>query len=143
MTPLDIQDRSLFNTVVLYCWCHSDSASVLLYFTYLSFKRIHVYRLVEHLTISTSSVTKLFSLYFVQISYQPEIYAIYMFYMLSSSLCVSIFSLNTANSWRSFPSKPSLATRTIAFFKFITKIVNNNYAKVNTIMKYKKTKLSG
>ena len=23
-------------TVVLYCWCHSDSASVLLYFTFLS-----------------------------------------------------------------------------------------------------------
>ena len=22
------------STVVLYCWCHSDSASVLLYFTY-------------------------------------------------------------------------------------------------------------
>ena len=24
------------STVVLYCWCHSDSASVLLYFTFLS-----------------------------------------------------------------------------------------------------------
>ena len=24
------------STVVLYCWCHSDSASVLLYFTYIS-----------------------------------------------------------------------------------------------------------
>ena len=23
-------------TVVLYCWCHSDSTSVLLYFTFLS-----------------------------------------------------------------------------------------------------------
>ena len=23
------------STVVLYCWCHSDSASVLLYFTFL------------------------------------------------------------------------------------------------------------
>ena len=23
-------------TVVLYCWCHSDGASVLLYFTFLS-----------------------------------------------------------------------------------------------------------
>ena len=25
------------STVVLYCWCHSDSASVLLYFTFLSY----------------------------------------------------------------------------------------------------------
>ena len=24
------------STVVLYCWCHSDNASVLLYFTFLS-----------------------------------------------------------------------------------------------------------
>ena len=24
-------------TVVLYCWCHSDSVSVLLYFTFLSY----------------------------------------------------------------------------------------------------------
>ena len=24
------------STVVLYCWCHSDRASVLLYFTFLS-----------------------------------------------------------------------------------------------------------
>ena len=24
------------STMVLYCWCHSDSASVLLYFTFLS-----------------------------------------------------------------------------------------------------------
>ena len=24
------------STVVLYCWCHSDSASVRLYFTFLS-----------------------------------------------------------------------------------------------------------
>ena len=30
------------STVVPYCWCHSDSASVLLYFT-LRYKCIHVY----------------------------------------------------------------------------------------------------
>ena len=27
---------NILSTVVLYCWCHSDSASVLLYFTYIS-----------------------------------------------------------------------------------------------------------
>ena len=27
---------SVMSTVVLYCWCHSDSTSVLLYFTFLS-----------------------------------------------------------------------------------------------------------
>ena len=33
------------STVVLYCWCHSDSASVLLYFIlYVTFLKISVYR---------------------------------------------------------------------------------------------------
>ena len=28
------------STMVFYCWCHSDSASVLLYFTLLIYKKI-------------------------------------------------------------------------------------------------------
>ena len=34
VSPLDCRDPWM-STVVLYCWCHSDSASVLLYFTFL------------------------------------------------------------------------------------------------------------
>ena len=35
VSPLVCRDPWM-STVVLYCWCHSDSASVLLYFTFLS-----------------------------------------------------------------------------------------------------------
>ena len=36
LTPPGHLVSPLVSTVILYCWCHSDSASVLLYFTFLS-----------------------------------------------------------------------------------------------------------
>ena len=45
------------STVVLYCWCHSDSASVLLYFTSLSPPPPDV--LIESINISTEKMRDL------------------------------------------------------------------------------------
>ena len=43
VSPLVCRDPWMF-TVVLYYWCHSDSASVLLYFTLLWRNHIHIHR---------------------------------------------------------------------------------------------------
>ena len=44
------------STVVLYCWCHSDSASVLLYFTYKDLKeKEHLHGIISTWSMSRSA----------------------------------------------------------------------------------------